>query len=237
MGRRSSLILGMAMLLVSCSSEPKSSQPSPTASTNASPSTQTGVAFGNPVVNPSATVEVARVPGLLQPTNARLRVPTIAAGRSDPFAVVLAGPISAPPQRIVAAAPTQPSRQVSKLNVSPIPASPLPQSFTPRSLPPLPPISQGSSPLVPIPVAPVSPTSIADAIEVTGAVQVRDKWQIIVKEPDVNTSRYVTIGDSLANGRVLVKRVIAGADPMVILQQDGKEVMKSIGAPSLASNL
>jgi hypothetical protein len=83
----------------------------------------------------------------------------------------------------------------------------------------------------------VSKTALADAIEVTGAVQVQGQWQIIVKEPD-SASRYVKVGEALANGQVIVKRVIenAGSDPIVVLQQNGKEVTRPIGSrPAIAS--
>jgi hypothetical protein len=86
------------------------------------------------------------------------------------------------------------------------------------------------------PPAPVSPTAIADAIEVTGALQVGDRWSVIVKEPNTEISRYVNPGDYLANGKVLVKGVIAGigVDPIVILQQGGIEVRKMIGSGAIA---
>jgi hypothetical protein len=62
---------------------------------------------------------------------------------------------------------------------------------------------------------------------------VRGKWHVIVKESDADSSRYVAVGDRLAGGRVLVKRIInqQGIDPSVVLQQDGIEVVKPIGAP------
>jgi hypothetical protein len=63
------------------------------------------------------------------------------------------------------------------------------------------------------------------------------KWNVIVQEPNAPTSRYVRVGDSLANGQVLVKRVIAGSgDPIVVLQQNGREVMKSVGGSRIAAN-
>jgi hypothetical protein len=73
---------------------------------------------------------------------------------------------------------------------------------------------------------------MADQIEVTGAVQIGGKWQVIVREPGSSTSRYVAAGDYLANGKVLVKRIIAGkgVDPVVVLQQNGVEVTKSLGS-------
>jgi hypothetical protein len=78
----------------------------------------------------------------------------------------------------------------------------------------------------------VSRTALAELIEVSGAVQVGGRWSIIVKESSTQTSRYVKLGDYLENGKVLVKRVIAqpGADPLVVLQQNGVEVVRSVGS-------
>jgi hypothetical protein len=61
-------------------------------------------------------------------------------------------------------------------------------------------------------------------------MQVGGTWTIIVKEPGSPTSRYVRTGEYLANGQVLVKRIIAGADPVVVLQQNGVELTKVVGS-------
>ena len=54
---------------------------------------------------------------------------------------------------------------------------------------------------------------------------------MIVKVPNEPTSRYVKIGQRLSNGQVLVKRVDLkqGADPIVILEENGVEVAKAVG--------
>ena len=82
-----------------------------------------------------------------------------------------------------------------------------------------------------IPVAPPSRTSIADAIAVNGVVQVGGRWTVIVKEPSAVSSRYVAVGEYLENGKVLVKKIVAAgsADPVVVLQQNGVEIRKSLG--------
>jgi hypothetical protein len=53
----------------------------------------------------------------------------------------------------------------------------------------------------------------------------------IVKAPNEPTSRYVTVGQRLSNGLVLVKRieVNSGSDPVVILEQSGVEVSRAVG--------
>lgn len=87
----------------------------------------------------------------------------------------------------------------------------------------------------PIPrVAPPPPppsTDLATGTEVSGVVKVGKETQVIVKVPNEPTSRYVKIGQRLSNGQVLVKRVDLkeGADPIVILEQNGVEVAKAVG--------
>jgi hypothetical protein len=62
-------------------------------------------------------------------------------------------------------------------------------------------------------------------------VEVGSQKQIIVKVPTEPTSRYVKVGQRLANGKVLVKRVDfkTGADPIVIFEQSGVEIEKEVG--------
>lgn len=76
-------------------------------------------------------------------------------------------------------------------------------------------------------------TSLARAIAVTGVVQVGQTAQAIVKSPDDPTSRYVSVGQRLAGGAVLVKRIeVYGSEPVVILEQNGVEVTRFIGEPA-----
>lgn len=219
MRQRSWLALaGVALLLTSCSeaSKPEQVQVAPTAPAKSGslPATNKAQSFPNPVVNPMAVVQVPAVPGLLQPTNANARLSTVATGRVDPFAALPKAPLTlAPAPRSVPAVVKVPT------------VTPLPGSST--ALPPVSP----NTPLGPLP-APISPTALAEAIEITGAVQVGNQWQIIVKESGTETSRRVGVGDFLANGKVQIKRVIGGSggDPIVVLQQDGVEITKSIGS-------
>ena len=80
---------------------------------------------------------------------------------------------------------------------------------------------------------PIPDPALARAVEVTGVVLVGSNYQAIVKAPNEPTSRYVTAGQRLSGGRVLVKRIEnQGSEPVVILEEDGVEVVRSIGAPS-----
>jgi hypothetical protein len=119
--------------------------------------------------------------------------------------------------------------------MSPLP--PLPAYPAPPAIAALP--NSGVTPLPPVevPIAPPSPTALAEAIEVSGVLQVGNKWSVIVKEPSAHTSRYVSPGDYLENGKVLVKKIVGptSTEPMVVLQQGGKEIVKSIGSSTIAS--
>ena len=88
-------------------------------------------------------------------------------------------------------------------------------------------------PQIPIVAPPPPPpsTDLATGTEVSGVVKVGNETQVIVKVPNEPTSRYVKIGQRLSNGQVLVKRVDLkqGADPIVILEENGVEVAKAVG--------
>lgn len=71
----------------------------------------------------------------------------------------------------------------------------------------------------------------AQAIEVTGVVAVGRTAQAIIQSPDEPSSRYVSVGQRISNGRVLVKRIDMnpGGEPVVIFEQNGIEVARSVG--------
>jgi hypothetical protein len=103
--------------------------------------------------------------------------------------------------------------------------------------PPVAPGGDGTSKPVPVPAEPLKPLppipdpSLAKAVEVTGVVVIGGVPRAIVKAPNEPTSRYVTVGQRLSNGLVLVKRieVNSGSDPVVILEQSGVEVSRAVG--------
>lgn len=117
--------------------------------------------------------------------------------------------------------PTTPSRSSRATPSRPLPASP----------------ARSSQPAQPAP--PPSPTD-ALALRVTGVVQVGSDFKIIVQIPGENTERYVSVGERIANGQVLVKRVELNKvlDPVVVFEQYGQEVAKNVGdsAQSIAMN-
>lgn len=165
-----------------------------------------------------------KVAGLLQATEPSERARQVQRGISsgkDPFSSVpplvsfkvpvaplpatqSTGSSNSQPQ--VSRKPELPSRPSAKL---PKPEMPSPI----RSLPPLP------------------DSSLARGIQITGVVVVAGVPQVIVQAPNEATSRYVQVGQRIANGQVLVKRVEmnSGSEPIVILEQNGVEVSRSIG--------
>ncbi len=213
-----------AGLLVSCASNSGSS---PTASNQApspaAPTTTTGQAapaqpqpndpkklfskLPDPATLPrmtDASLATRPVAGLIQPTTPNQRMPEIVAGRSDPFAAVgTIQSVSAPTNLVPKIAPLPRSPQVN---------------------------------LAPLPVAPAAnPAALANAVEVTGVMQAGRDVMAIVKAPEEQTSRYVRVGDYLSNGKVLVKRIDAAkvGEPVVVLEQNGVEVIRPINSISL----
>jgi hypothetical protein len=170
-----------------------------------------------------ASLPTVPVPNLIPPTSATERLPEVSTGRPDPFATLLMTPT------IVA---TQPAASV----VSPIatvPVSAAPIGMVPPAAGTLPTFQPGGINSLP-PAMPV-PVSLAEAIEISGVVQAGGKTSIILKVPDEHTSRYASVGERLSNGRVLIKRVEMGSDPVVILEQDGREFVKAIGGSSVVA--
>ena len=100
----------------------------------------------------------------------------------------------------------------------------------------------GSRPGIPsvpvgIPIMPPIPQpTLAREVEVTGVVTIGNSTQAIVRAPGEPSSRYVSAGQRLANGQVLVKRIEMnpGSDPVVILEENGMEVSVMVGTKKTA---
>jgi hypothetical protein len=71
----------------------------------------------------------------------------------------------------------------------------------------------------------------AMAVEISGVIEVEGKTQVIVKLPSESFSRYIEVGDRIANGRVLIKRIEGqnSLSPTVILEEVGTEVSRKVG--------
>jgi hypothetical protein len=158
------------------------------------------------------TQKTASVSGLIPSTNPNQRQQKIAKGRPDPFGFVsvplaLKGTLPQPSTPPVTRQPRSP-----ELSNRPI-RRPTKRPTTPS-----------------VPVAPPQP-ELAQAITITGIIDLGGAPQIIVKAPEERVSRYVRVGDYLSNGQVRVKRIenVGGSSPVVVLEQLGQEVYKQIG--------
>ena len=112
------------------------------------------------------------------------------------------------------------------------PVSSRPLASTPlNSRPGIPGVPLGIPIMPPIP----QPT-LAREVEVTGVVTIGRSTQAIVRAPGEPSSRYVSAGQRLANGQVLVKRIEMnpGSDPVVILEENGMEVSIMVGSKKTA---
>jgi hypothetical protein len=117
------------------------------------------------------------------------------------------------------------ARPLGVPNLPPLPVDKRPPQWVDPNPPPV-----KQVPAIPGPPPPPS-TDLATGTEVSGVVKVGSETQVIVRVPNEPTSRYVKVGQRLSNGRVLVKRVDvkSGADPIVILEENGVEVAKAVG--------
>ena len=84
---------------------------------------------------------------------------------------------------------------------------------------------------LPVPEAVFEPTLAQDVI-VTGLYEADGRTRIIVQAPEESSSRYIEVGQYLSNGQVLVKRIDRNnfPGPIIILEQSGVEVAKTIGS-------
>lgn len=242
----------IALTTASCASETASNvttAPSPVVSAPVVQKPATSQPFGTkaaPLVVAQKPPAGSTIPGLIQSTNGNERAKQVQASidgqkGKDPFAGLppkLQQPTIANRQNVptINQLPT-PSRQTpSRLT----PRRPTTTAFNPRT--PLPPGASASSGTSGIPVIktlpPLPSATLANAVEVSGVVLVGGFPQAIIKAPNEETSRYVKVGQRLSNGQVLVKRIEmnAGSDPIVILEENGVEVARGVGATAQAAN-
>ena len=211
------------------------------------------VAIGNPVTSDAKIPPLATVPvkGLMQTTRPDDRTQKVMPnlGR-DPFAASLATELQPPAltqfgtpksrqtvpiwSKPAAKSAATSALRSQKLTMPQIPrlrsigrptaSSNLPTVPVPNTLPPL----AATVPIESLPV--ISPTALADQVEITGVVQVGDRVMAIAKAPEETSAHYVNTGDRLSSGRVIVREIRMGRSPSVVLEQNGQKVVKSIGA-------
>lgn len=186
---------------------------------------------------PLDTVVVGSLPPeLIASTNANQRVQEVQRNRPDPFARVATAPIvqvertAQPTQPGQSSAAPQPSRNTNSSGNGSGNGSG--GSLQPGQLAPIPNLVPGAGRAAAPQLPPEPQPSLARAVQVSGVVQIGNVPYAIVTAPNEPTSRYVRVGQMLSNGEVLVKRIemSQGYEPVVILEQLGVEVVRSVGS-------
>lgn len=157
------------------------------------------------------TEPVQEIAGLIPATNPDVRVRTSVRGRQDPFSIVTLNP------RIEIEPEEEP-----KVNTVQNSANREPHRSNQQA-------NRDSTTDLPEP-PPVEPT-LAQEVVISGLYRANGRTKLIVQAPEEDNSRYVEVGQYLSNGRVLVKSIDMNhfPTPMVILEQSGIEVSKTIG--------
>lgn len=232
--------------------------PAPTASPGASPQASP---FSQPTVAERNQPKGILPADLISSTDPNQRVQQVKGNRVDPFALLPTTPtVQLPPGATATTGGTgivtpgavpgttggqttrptgttnrQPNRATGTANRQP---NQTPQARRNGSTP----TPTGQATPKPAPRSPIaSPAprpdpAIARAVEVTGIVQIGDQAYAIVNAPNEATSRYVQEGQRLAGGQVLVRRIdFNRAEPVVILEQSGVEVVRAVGEGGTAA--
>jgi len=175
-----------------------------------------------PVVDGQTAPAGTLPPDLIGSTDSNQRVQGIQRNRPDPFALLPTSPvIQTPPTQTPSTAPGAGQGGTRLPNV---PTGG--QTERPGTLAPIP-------ELVPSrPAPPPRPQAdLARLVKVTGVVQIGNTVHAIISAPNEPSSRYVRVGQRLSNGQILVKRieVNSGSEPIVVLEQNGIEVVRAVG--------
>lgn len=210
--------------------------------------------FDTPFLAASPTADSAE-PNLLQSTAAPNRMPTVAAGRPDPFAPLVT-PLRSPsrPTPLPVTAPPPPPRPMTTAPAVPTVSAParprpaMPVAAT-QSLPPLPTVSIPNLPVPPIPGGLPLATASSDAppnlsgtptlsaieqVAVNGVVQIGQQVHVIVTEPGNPSGQRVSQGDTVAGGQVRIKAIdLSSTDPTVVLTYNGQDYYRTVGSGAL----
>ena len=149
------------------------------------------------------------VVNLIASTNPEIRVRGSVRGRQDPFSTIT----------------VQPTIEIEEEEPEVVTANPPNNRNRPRNI-----ISTPTIDTLETPEKTTSPTELAENVLITGLVELGDRIKLIIQAPGEATSRYVDIGQTIANGKVLIKRIETSfPTPTVILEQDGIEIAKTVG--------
>lgn len=91
--------------------------------------------------------------------------------------------------------------------------------------------------LTPPSVSPAAEPELSKAIQVSGIAEINGQMQVIVKLPGESFSRYISVGERVLNGKVLIKRVQdrTALAPIVVLEEVGVEVYRRVGEKPLVA--
>lgn len=176
-------------------------------------------------------------PVFIPSTDPDARRNATAEGRTDPFADFAFSPtvVFAPDPPAPAPAPATPSQNVPSVpNVASQPApannTTANNNATAASLGATPDADSVATAFDFSPVLPEPPAAqLAEETQVTGVIRLNGVDNVMVKAPNEEFSRYVQVGDFIADGQVKVKRVdFRRNSPIVVLEQMGIEVYKEI---------
>ena len=155
------------------------------------------------------------IAGLIPATDSDIRVRKSARGRQDPFSVVTLVP------KIEIEEEEKPSQPVNnRANRT----NRTQNRVTQR------PNNRPNNNRLPNPPSRSNP-SLAQEVVISGLYESNGRTKLIVKAPEEDNSRYVEVGQYLSNGQILVKSIDRNhfPTPMIILEQSGVEVLKTIG--------
>ena len=185
------------------------STPAPVATTE--PETEEEFADLEEEAEPTQTIA-----GLIPTTDPDTRVRSIVRGRQDPFSVVSLVPkIEIEEQELELPQPLSNRNNRSNRESNPITQ----RRNTNADVSKLPsPIDQFRA-------------ELAQKVIISGLYESNGSTKLIVQAPEESTSRYVEVGQYLSNGQILVKSIDRNhfPTPLVILEQSGVEVAKTIG--------
>ncbi len=198
--------------------------------------------FAEPLVPAAPGFAAIAQANLIQSTDADERRRLVNSSRPDPFATV---PIPPPPLGTLNQVPPLPPGPVK----APVTISPsVPSGQRPGS--PGMPSGAGSKPTTigtstPSPGAPsgttggtgTPPPSLplqAEQVQVTGVIALGGYRYAIVQSPEQPGGQYIQVGQRFGEGnQILVKRIeIKGQEPIVVLEEKGREVPRFVGPAS-----
>ncbi|MEL4895891.1 hypothetical protein [Crocosphaera sp. Alani8] len=170
-----------------------------------------------------STIQPPAAEGLIASTTPNERKKNIEQGRNNPFSAISIQPIIRPKAADNGVSEPEKLCRIDEVNTAPTTIAQAPGTNTPASDATLPPLL---APVLPIP-------NEARGVVVSGVMQLDGTPVAIVKAPNENVARQVTVGASLSNGQVQVKAInVGGQKPYVVLEQYGLDIPRGVGEPA-----